>query len=203
MSLEMLFPVPLQLDQFHRPLSVKESHYSKTVSLIKNTYNRTSSDFYVLKDPILQELNSWLDSKAKKFFYDIYSPSGEVELYITQSWFNHSSVGDQHHAHNHPNSIISGVFYFDADPEIDRIVFFKPVLKAMHFTPVQFNGFNSDRVNVMVWPGQLTMFPSSLIHAVDPVLPSLKRETRVSLSFNTFVRGHINPGYGLSELILQ
>lgn len=202
MSIEMVFPIPVMLDKFHRPLTTEELDYARSVSLRKNVSNRSSSETYVLKNPMFKELSDWLDSKAKKFFYDIYNPSGQVELYITQSWINHSEVGEEHHVHAHPNSIVSGVFYFDADPAVDKITFVRTITKDIDILPVQYNPFNSNTWYYSVDIGQLVLFPSTLKHTVESVLPSPKRKTRISLSFNTFIRGHINPGIELSELIL-
>jgi uncharacterized protein (TIGR02466 family) len=202
MSIEMVFPIPVMLDKFHRSLTTEEMDYARSVSLRKNVSNRSSSETYVLKNPMFKELSNWLDYKAKKFFHDIYSPSGQVELYITQSWINHSEVGEEHHVHAHPNSIVSGVFYFDADPTVDKITFVKTITKDIDIMPVQYNPFNSNTWYYSVDIGQLVLFPSTLKHTVESVLPSPKRKTRISLSFNTFIRGHINPGIELSELIL-
>ncbi len=198
----MVFPIPVLLDKLHRPLTSEELAYSKTVALRKNVSNRSSTETYVLKNPIYHNLGSWLEDKARKFFYDIYSPSGQVDLYITQSWINHSEVGEEHHVHAHPNSIVSGVFYFDADPAVDKITFVKTITKDIDIIPVQYNPWNSNTWYYSVDVGQLIIFPSTLKHTVESVLPSTKRKTRISLSFNTFVRGHINPGIELSELIL-
>lgn len=202
MSIEMVFPIPVLLDKFHRPMNSEELAYAQSVSLRRNVSNCSSNETYVLKDPVFQELNSWLEAKAKRFFHEIYNPLGQVELYITQSWINHSEVGEEHHVHAHPNSILSGVFYFDADPAVDKITFIKSITKDIDILPVHYNPFNSNTWYYSVDIGQLILFPSSLKHTVETVLPSPKRKTRISLSFNTFIRGHINPGISLSELIL-
>ncbi len=202
MSIEMVFPIPVLLDKFHRPMNSEELAYAQSVSLRRNVSNCSSNETYVLKNPVFQELNSWLEAKAKRFFHEIYNPLGQVELYITQSWINHSEVGEEHHVHAHPNSILSGVFYFDADPAVDKITFIKSITKDIDILPVQYNPFNSNTWYYSVDIGQLILFPSSLKHTVETVPPSPKRKTRISLSFNTFIRGHINPGISLSELIL-
>ncbi len=202
MVIEKVFPIPLLIDKFYRGINSEEILYAKNVSLRKNVTNYSSTETYVLKNSIFQELNTWIESKAKEFFQEIYCPTGQVELYITQSWINHSKVGEEHHVHAHPNSIISGVFYFDADPAVDKITFVKTVNKDIDLIPVQYNPFNSNTWYYSVDIGQLLIFPSNLKHTVEKVLPSTKRETRISLSFNTFIKGHINPGIELSELIL-
>ena len=40
-----------------------------------------------------------------------------IHLKITQSWINFTKKGEYHHPHAHPNSLISGVFYVEADKD--------------------------------------------------------------------------------------
>lgn len=202
MRIESVFPTPVLFDTFYRPLTTSELDYAKHVSLRRNVQNSSSIETYVLKQPIFQELNVWIESKAKEFFQHLYQPSGNVELYITQSWVNHSQVGEEHHVHAHPNSIISGVFYLDADPIVDKITFVKTITKDIDLIPKEYNQFNSNTWYYTVGTNALVIFPSNLKHMVDKVVESPNRKTRISLSFNTFIRGHINPGIELSELIL-
>jgi uncharacterized protein (TIGR02466 family) len=202
MRLESVFPIPVAFDNFYRPLSSNEIEFAKNVALRKNVTNQSSTETYVLKSPLFQELGAWIDTRAKDFFNHIYQPSGEVELYITQSWINHSGVGEAHHVHAHPNSIVSGVFYIDADPDVDKITFVKTNTKDIDLIPKEYNGFNSNTWYYTVSIGQLVLFPSNLKHTVETVEPSPNRKTRISLSFNTFIRGHINPGIDLAELFL-
>ncbi len=202
MRIESVFPTPVLFDNFYRSLTVEEIEFAKNVSLRKNVQNWSSSETYVLKLEIFQELSKWIEKNAQDYFQNIFQPSGNVELYITQSWINHSKVGEEHHVHAHPNSIVSGVFYFDADPAVDKITFVKTVTKEIDLIPKDYNPFNSNTWYYSVGTGMLVLFPSSLKHTVEKVQESNTRKTRISLSFNTFIRGHINPGIELSELIL-
>lgn len=202
MPIEMLFPTPIMREKFYRQINETELNYAKNVALRKNVSNFSSQETYVLKNPILNELGDWITGKARQFFYDVFQPSGSIDLYITQSWINHSQVGEEHHVHAHPNSIISGVFYIDADKDLDKIIFVKNIQKDIDIIPVNYNVFNSNTWFYNIDIGELILFPSTLKHTVERVLPSPKRKTRISLSFNTFIKGHINPGIELSELIL-
>ena len=202
MRIESLFPTPVLFDNFYRPLTNTEIEYAKTVSLRRNVQNSSSVNTYVLKDPLYQELGNWIETRAKEFFLNLYQPSGNVDLYITQSWINHSQIGEEHHVHAHPNSIVSGVFYLDADPSVDKITFVKTITKDIDLIPKDYNPFNSNTWFYSVGTNTLVLFPSNLKHMVEKVHESPLRKTRISLSFNTFIKGHINPGIELSELIL-
>ena len=63
-----------------------------------------------------------------------------------------------------------------------------------------FNVWNSDTWNFPVNTGQLIMFPSETIHQVDR---KKGKNVRTSLAFNTFYRGVIGEGPGLTELVLK
>ena len=203
MPLEMLFPTPVGLEDFTRPLTTEEIDFSKNIKLRPNILNKTSIDTYVLKNPAMADINTFVTEKAKQFFDDWWKPAGDVSLYITQSWINHSQPGEQHHVHSHPNSIISGVFYLSADKNIDSINFIgRDGNKDIQIMPREFNKVNAPQWYFPVHQGLLILFPSTLAHAVSPVNKSPRRHERISLSFNTFVKGVINPGESLSELIL-
>jgi uncharacterized protein (TIGR02466 family) len=203
MPLEMLFPTPVGFEDFTRPLTTEEIDFSKNITLRPNILNKTSVDTYVLKNPAMTDINTFVTEKVKQFFDDWWKPANDVSLYITQSWINHSRPGEQHHVHSHPNSIISGVFYLSADKNIDNITFIgRDGAKDIQIMPRELNKVNAPQWYYPVHTGLLVLFPSSLAHTVSPVDRSPRRDIRISLSFNTFVKGVINPGESLSELIL-
>ena len=53
--------------------------------------------------------------KIKKFIHKSIIEYLDQDLLITQSWANKNPVGTEHPAHNHANSIVSGVFYFQEE----------------------------------------------------------------------------------------
>ena len=81
----------------------------------------------------------------------------------------------------------------------DKITFYKNEHPFIANQPKQFNVFNSTSWWVSVKPAQLLMFPSSLMHGVD-----LKEDDseRISLAFNTFLKGSLGHNDDLNELIL-
>jgi hypothetical protein len=59
----------------------------------------------------------------QRLFRTIICPKNNIELYITQSWLNYTEENQYHHRHEHPNSVVSGVLYFDSDKK-DMIKYF-------------------------------------------------------------------------------
>jgi uncharacterized protein (TIGR02466 family) len=119
----------------------------------------------------------------------LYSPVWPVEAYITQSWLNYTKPGQFHHKHSHANSFLSGVLYVNADPEKDKIFFFNDEKHHMfQLTSNNFNMFNSASWWIPVKRSQIVIFKSDMTHAVQTVDAE---ETRISLAFNTFLKGTI------------
>jgi uncharacterized protein (TIGR02466 family) len=129
----------------------------------------------------------------------IICPSNKVKPYITQSWLNYTKKNQYHHKHQHPNSLVSGVFYINADEKLDKIKFFKEDYQPIKLEIKEYNLFNSQSWWFTVKTGDIVLFPSSLTHMVETKEGD---NTRVSLAFNVFVEGKIGDNKGLTELIL-
>ena len=96
---------------------------------------------------------------------------------------------------------VSGVFYIAAQKEVDSITFYKPNPEErikLHVTKP--NPFNSTNLRFPVETGNVFLFPSRLIHGVDRKKGT---NTRISLSFNVFMKGKIGDNSDLTELILE
>jgi uncharacterized protein (TIGR02466 family) len=203
MRLELLFPTPVVFIDFDRPINQAEFEFSKNIELRPNVQNRTSRDANVLDHNIYTDIRRFIVSSVEKYFDEFWKPDN-IEIYLTQSWINHSAVGEEHHVHAHPNSIVSGVFYFDADKDVDNITFIRSGHREISVLPREYTPFTSASWFCPVNKGTLVLFPSILHHNVGLVKPSPIRNTRISLAFNTFIRGTINEGpEHLSELTLR
>jgi uncharacterized protein (TIGR02466 family) len=122
------------------------------------------------------------------------------QLKITQSWLNYTQKNQFHHRHRHVNSMISGVFYFNADVNVDKIYFFKEQYDQIRQEATDWTLLNAENWFFTVGSGFLLLFPSRLEHAVEKVE---YEGTRVSLSFNTFIDGTIGSEFNSTELKLQ
>ena len=192
---------PTALGESVRYLTTKELDFFdklKDQQRTKNTGNSYTKDTYVLNNPELSDLKTDLTYIVNDYFQEVYQPEYDVKIYITISWVNYTESGQWHHSHIHSNSIISGVFYIDTDNQ-DTITFKNPVGDKLGFElkSKNHNHWNSGQ---WWWPtpkNTLLLFPSSLVHQVDP---TTNPNTRSSLAFNAFLKGKINDD--LLELIL-
>jgi uncharacterized protein (TIGR02466 family) len=199
-----LFPTPVFKFNTGRKPSDEEKAYVEECS--KDTYlnvgNVVSVDRYVLdRDPmfgIRESVQFALDSYLKS----VYDPSLNVKIYITQSWLNFTNPGQHHHPHSHPNSFLSGTFYFSADKNQDSISFFNTLLREFILPPESFNEYNAERWVVPVETGDIVVFPSNLKHCVDDTVKE-RTLTRISVAFNTFLSGQIGDEMHLTSLRLK
>lgn len=200
MNLYTVFPTSVGKFELGRELTDKEKEFVYTAEKRPNMGNQSSAENYVLKNKVLKNLNKFIFDSANEYFQSIYKPRDDVKLYITQSWLNYTEPGQFHHKHAHPNSFISGVFYVNADATKDKIFFYKDGYQQIKLPPTEWNLYNSESWWFEAGTGVLYLFPSSLTHMVETVSAT---ETRVSLSFNTFLKGNIGDNYSLTELKIE
>jgi uncharacterized protein (TIGR02466 family) len=115
--------------------------------------------------------------------------SQQTEIYITESWLNKTEKGQSHHRHWHPNSVISGVVYLAGDPESGHLRFITSQYNTLEFEIAETNIYNAKSWASPGIPGSIILFPSNLEHLVDEYQGDIPR---ISMSFNTFVKGKIN-----------
>ncbi len=198
-----IFPIPVYMTKMDRGFTKQELNFVKEQKkhCNKNAGNINTKDTYILNRKEFKNIKKFLTKHCKNYLDTVICPHNDLELYITQSWLNYTEANQYHHKHEHPNSIVSGVLYFDSDVEKDKIFFTKadcPQIKPI-IDNTKFNLWNSDTWFFPVETGKLIMFPSSTIHQVET---KKGENTRISLAFNTFYKGTIGSDSALTELIL-
>ena len=198
-----VFPTPIYTTKIDRPFTKQELQFVKEQKkhCSKNDGNISSKDNYILNRKEFKNIKKFLDKCCKDYLNRIIGPKNNIELYITQSWLNYTEVNQYHHRHEHPNSVTSGVLYFDSDVKNDKILFSKGGYRQIfpEIDDTKFNLWNSDTWFFPVETGNLFMFPSSTTHQVET---KQGNNTRISLAFNTFYKGSVGSNFELTELIL-
>lgn len=197
--INQLFPTPLTFNKLPRKYTEEEMAFIQkcSLNLSKNTGNNTTIDRYVLENPVMADLKNFIQFSVDHFMQSIEAPYNPVKAYITQSWLNFTEPGEYHHRHEHPNSYLSGVLYINADPEKDKIYFYKSGYKRITIPTKNYNIFNSQSWWYNVGTCDLVIFPSYLTHMVEETEST---NTRISLSFNTFLQGYIGEEGSLTAL---
>lgn len=199
MNLHGLFAQPIGFFDLNRTLQDEEHQFLMELEQRPNIGNRTSKNSSVLNDKVLTSLRAWMENCVGEYFMATVNPKHDVRLRVTQSWVNYSEPGQHHHKHAHPNSVVSGVFYVQTNPN-DRIYFHKDIWQQIKFQPAEWNLWNSESWWFEANPGRLILFPSGLTHMVPTVEGD---DVRVSLSFNTFPTGVIGEEMDLTGLKLE
>ena len=198
MNLLSLFPTPVGLFNLNREFTKEELEYVNGLEMRPNAGNLTSKENYILKKKELKSVKKFIEESLEQYFTTVFKPQDNVKLCITQSWINFTKKGQWHHKHAHPNSLVSGVFYFSANEKSDKIYFNKEEYQRIKLNPTEYNAYNSETWWLEANTGRLIIFPSELSHNVAPVEED---ETRISLSFNTFPKGVIGENDNLTEFI--
>lgn len=203
MQLAPIFPLALGMT------INKDGINEEELSVINNFSNNLENNFgnvSTVSKSVLESvpiLKKFILDNIKDYFNKTINPENkELEIYITHSWINYTEKGQHHHSHHHPNSVISGVYYLKADNKFDNIRFANPnkTNSLIKIVPESWNSFNAEDWVVPVNTNQLVLFPSSLWHEVPA---SINEDVRISLAFNTFVRGRIGDLKNTDCVIIQ
>lgn len=181
-----LFSKPVLISETSFDMDENTYKFLEQMKPIQGKSNGSSIDRYVLRLPELKELKNYIQKHLDYYWNEIVKAKNS-ELYITQSWTNYTKTGENHHHHVHQNSILSGVFYLnDGDENINlynsnTIFRVSPELK-------EYNVYNSNSWSIPTLKNKLIIFPSDIRHDVEN--QKLDR-TRMSLAFNTYVKGSL------------
>jgi len=199
MNIHNLFPLPIGFFRLGRDLTPSELSFVMGQDKYPNQGNVTSANRTILKNKEMTDIRDFIENSMLEYFKEVHDPKGDVALYVTQSWANYTDPGQYHHKHAHPNSFISGVFYPQADRSVDKIYFYKSGYERIKVQPATWNHWNSESWWFEVGAGDLILFPSHLEHMVET---KVGNETRVSIAFNTFLKGRIGVDESLTGLQL-
>jgi len=198
-SLDNYFATPMYSDDSYL-LSIDNINLLKKEfkdNTINAGGNYTSKNTTVLNNPNLKNFKDYIESQLDHYWHNVLEYTDDTKLVITQSWINFNTKDTFHHIHQHSNSIISGVFYIENPTPIifdrpSKTLFYPFVFKIKNN-----NSYNNNQYHVETKVNDLLIFPSSLLHMVDK---NTNTNTRISLSFNTFVDGILGEDEKLTGL---
>ena len=198
-----IFSTPIYISKLNRELTSQELKFIEENKklFLKNECNISSKNNYILNEKPFLNLKKELDLKVKNYFEKVISPANNIIPYITQSWLNYTETNQYHHKHEHPNSLVSGVFYINCHEELDKIKFFKKdIYQTIKPEIKNWNVWNSEAWSFVVKTQDIIMFPSSLTHMVENKEGT---NTRISLAFNVFIKGTVGDEENLTKLVLK
>ena len=162
--------------------------------------NHSSRNKNVLASQAMLPLRALIQEHLDSYFKLVYSTANEVSLAITQSWLSRTRKGESHHAHSHPNSVVSGVVYIRLADQ-DGINFYRNDDQNWYeLIPAEQNYYNAHNVFMPVEEGSIILFPSHIKHGVREVSSEVER---LSLAFNTFFTGTLGRGDHANSLTIK
>jgi len=129
-------------------------------------------------------------------FISLYHIGCNYDTNLDTLWYNVNRKHNFNQTHNHPNSVVSGVYYLEVPKDSGRIVFDTPD-KGLSYNPFyktyfnNFNEYNSSKYYIKPNKGLLILFPSHIDHYVEP---NNNIEPRISLAFNVQIVPRKNDG---------
>lgn len=206
-----LFPTPVRLVSLPQKYADvcsffdEQKHNPDTGGNTKN-YGSHSKNTYVLDDPVCKEFKKYMLGEIGKFNDEILGYDVK-EWAFSQTWVSHKEPGQKHIMHTHPNSMISGVFFYGGVAEKTSAIQFH--------SPISFSGFNTMQVekkfngkNPNTWTsfsvsfdvGKCVLFPSYFQHSVPVNETDM---TRKSVSMNIVPKGGVGSKNSLTELLFN
>ena len=159
-----------------------------------------SKDCYILDHKSQYYFKKYIMKHVRDFAYNILKVNKGVEVYMTNSWVNYNDQHTTHVRHTHSNSFISGIFYIDGSDTFKTTFFGECLLQKWDFNYTERNIFNIDQINIESEKNDLILFPSNCYHEAPT---NMNEETRISLSFNTWIRGEIGSNKQCTKIVLK
>ena len=168
MQIQEIFPTPIAQCEVDLP-SLDEIEWQYESHLTQSQSNLHELDPY-------KELAKQITKNCEDFASKIGYNSGK--LFITQMWANKYKPGQSIHSHNHANSFLSGVVYFDDN---SPTVLIRSLADHDGISvPISMNTqFTAERYFVPAQKGRMLIFRSKQIHVSEP-----SDKERITISFN-------------------
>ena len=141
----------------------------------------------ILDTPELGRPKTFIENMTQNFVKSDLKINNE--FYMTQSWATINEKNCKHHNHSHPNTLLSAVYYVNAESgqlviNSERNTLFPNF--DFQFDVEEHNVFNSKSWKIDVKTGDLVIFPGWLNHYSTS---NENEEPRVLIGANFFTRG--------------
>tara|TARA_E500000178_G_C16701241_1_gene608298 strand:- start:77 stop:667 length:591 start_codon:yes stop_codon:yes gene_type:complete len=193
MHRELLFPTPVYIADIEHPtlnqnLEKDIIAWSKEDKGIKRTNVKGwHSTTNMHERPEFKKLVNMLYACQKTIYEQEYYESEPV---LGNMWANINPPGGMNRAHQHPNSLWSGVYWIKTPKNCGQLKIDDPRSVACMTRPRQKDTKKPDRLwretHYEPIAGRCIMFPSWLMHCVDP---NESNDIRISVSFNFLQKG--------------
>jgi len=162
----------------------------RSIELVHSNGGSQSVDNNILDR--FPELKQWVMKHVNIYCFDIMEIDSDTHTVdIVCSWLNVHPQFARAPRHTHRNSCYSGVFYIKTFDGCGELIFERSDHQILCPTYAHQNVYNSSSWTITPKNGTMVMFPSSVMHYVQP---NEIIDERVSVAFNVIVRGEFgNP----------
>ena len=195
-----LFPKPVITMEYEEEFK-QELEYIKNIPHNRNGGSDTgqiSINKYLLYEPEMKKLKEFFQEALNLLMSKIYNSPQKVV--ISQSWATLINKGEGFRLHDHPNSLINGVFYFDRDRASSPLGLANGRKSSLYPDIISQNKYNSDTYYITPKEGELILFPNNLNHHVPLSGSELERR---SIAFNTFIIDKLGSEVYMTEIDLE
>ncbi len=183
-----LFSTPVYVSQINA--DTKPMHdYARQCNYYQPEKGLWLSEDYYLTD-LIPGFKELISEHVNNYLYNILEVEESFKYVYSDSWFVKMNTGGCSLDHDHPNSLYSGIYYFDT--EYTNAIHFKlPSIStginiSRHTIKYKrINQYNCKSINITPESGTIILFPSNLYHSVDPNTSSRDRYT---FAFNILPR---------------
>ena len=179
-----LFKIPILEADLNTDIKTLKKHCLKIKKSSATVYvSNTGYQSPPLRlDHIFKLLLENIRPHLSKFYHLLDIPQ---ELTLSNFWVNINHHRDYNKRHDHPRSLISGIFYVEVPNNSGDIIFINPTkyfLYSEALTNTQTKSpYNNSWVAISPTNNQLLLFPSYLEHEVAA---NQSKKDRISISFN-------------------
>jgi len=167
-------------------------------------YGQRSRNSYILDEPEARDIKNYILDLTKVYATEMLKYDYD-EYRFGQSWISYKHPGQHHTMHTHPNSLISGVFYFGEPSENTPAIKFHKTIGGFNVGYIspkmkkdkRDSKYAIEYMSVDFKPGLLLLFPSHVYHSV-PINKTDK--VRCSLAFNIVPKVGFGDEMSLTEL---
>ena len=193
MHRDLHFPTPIYIADIEHPTLNQElerdivAWSNKNKGITRTNVQGWHSPTNMAELPQFKKLVNMLYACQKTIYDQEHLDSEPV---LGNMWANINPPGGMNRAHQHPNSLWSGVYYIKAPNKSGDLKIDDPRASAAMYRPRQKEGPVPPRLfretHYEPIAGRCIMFPSWLMHCVDP---NQSNDIRISVSFNFLQKG--------------
>lgn len=172
------------VDQAYQPIGIDDFELREDASGTAST----DPEINILEEPRFERIATFVDECVADYLDHIVSYRYD-SFHIVHAWLNRAREGAFQPMHLHGNSIVSGVYYLQADRSNSPLIFEKSEINTSPYlavAPREQTLYNANRVALPVESGTCFIFPSNIRHGYD--IPN-KAGERVSLAWNVMLTG--------------